>query len=184
MAHIVRGADLQPRPWPNGLGTTRDVAEQAGPEGRPDWLLSIADLERDAPFSHLPGLDRVFTLIEGDTVALVVDGAPPMACRLLLPTHFPGDRPTTSRLTGGPGRAFNVFADRGSRRARVAALNLAAGGSVPTEGAIAVVHAVSGTLAIGPDRIAPGDTWIGAAGATATAADGPATLLLAALDPT
>ena len=179
---IVRAADLRPRPWPNGLGTTRDVAEATGPDGRPDWLLSVADLERDAPFSHLPGLDRVFTLIEGDTIDLAVDDAPPLACRLLLPTHFPGDRPTTSRLTGGPGRAFNVFVDRSTRRTRVASLNLAAGATVLSEGDVAIVYAVEGTLAIGPARLGPGDTWIGRVGAS-VGADGPATLILAAIDP-
>lgn len=179
---VVRAADLVPRPWPNGLGITRDVARADRPDGRFAWLLSIADLERDAPFSHFPDCDRVFTLVAGDPIVLSVGGAE-IRSGLLVPTLFPGDRPTTSRITGAPGRAFNVFVDRRSRRAAVSAANLAAGHAVSVRGEEAAVHCVAGDVAAGEGSvIGPGDTWVGAGGATLRATDRPSVVILVAID--
>lgn len=181
---LVRAGDLVPRPWPNGFGVTRDIAGEGGQDGRIGWLLSLADLERDAPFSHLPNCDRVFTLVEGDPVELTIDGAAPVVSRSLVPTHFPGDRPTACRMTGGPGRAFNAFVDRSIYRARASALNLAAGHGIVAEGAVAAAYCVGGgTVAVDGDTVRPGDTWLGTAGATLQAVREPAVLVLIAVVP-
>jgi len=64
----IAAADCPPQPWPNGGGLTRDLvlAPASAPDGpRFDWRLSLADIDRDGPFSSLPGVDRVFALVEG-----------------------------------------------------------------------------------------------------------------------
>ena len=65
----VRLADCPPQPWRNGGGVTRELL--AWPQAA-DWRLrvSVADIERDGPFSPFPGVDRWFAVIEGDGVEL------------------------------------------------------------------------------------------------------------------
>jgi len=65
---LIAAADCAPAPWLNGGGLTRDLvlAPACTPGGpRFDWRLSLADIDRDGPFSPLPGIDRVFALIDG-----------------------------------------------------------------------------------------------------------------------
>jgi environmental stress-induced protein Ves len=153
MSEIIRASALTPRPWPNGLGVTRDVWERRG------LLISIADLSQTATFSHFPDCDRIFTLIEGDTVELQLDGRAAMACLPFLPQAFPGDVPTTCVMPPGLRRAFNVFAPRTGPGAQVLVLRIAEGHRVKL-GAVLAVHCVSGTLAVGTIWLEDGDTAI------------------------
>ncbi len=150
---LLRASDLQPRPWPNGLGVTRDLASGPG------WLVSIADLAGEAAFSHFAGMDRVFTLIEGPGATLVVGDAA-LPCLPFVPAHFPGDVPTHYRPGGGPARAFNVFTERGRFEARVVLRSIAAShGFRPGEGCVAL-HCLAGTLGVGEEELAAGDTLL------------------------
>ena len=68
--YIVIDPRERPRvPWANGHGVTRECARD--PAGA--WRLSVADLDSDAPFSVLPGLDRLFILLAGE-LTLTVNG--------------------------------------------------------------------------------------------------------------
>ena len=67
MLRIIRNADYPARPWKNGGGTTRDIA--ASPPGASfddfDWRLSLAQVDRDGPFSRFDGVDRTLVLLTG-----------------------------------------------------------------------------------------------------------------------
>ncbi|HEY8612636.1 MAG TPA: HutD family protein [Roseomonas sp.] len=157
---IIRAASLQPRPWPNGLGITRDVAVQDQTETGFGWLISIADLTGEAAFSHFPSIDRVFTLIEGPGATLTLDGRFPLPCHPWVPACFPGDRPTHYRPGGGPARAFNVFTDRDAFEARVSVRSIAASHRVPGAAASVAVFCARGMLEIGGERLEGGDTML------------------------
>ena len=79
---IVRFSDLTPRPWPNGRGITRDVANLRSSDGSYDWLISIAELVEDVEFSHYAGCDRIFTLIGANPVDLHISGLDRKSTRL------------------------------------------------------------------------------------------------------
>ena len=69
-------------PWANGRGVTREIAVARAPDGSSApflWRASMADLDGDGPFSAFPDVDRVLVLLEGEDVALAVDGAAPVA---------------------------------------------------------------------------------------------------------
>lgn len=74
---VTRHRDRSPVRWANGAGTTVElVALEESADltpGLPRWRLSVASLERPAPFSPLPGLHRRFLPVGGDVV-LTVDG--------------------------------------------------------------------------------------------------------------
>lgn len=180
---LVRASALTPSPWPNGRGVTRDVVRHETASGGIDWLVSIADLEEDAAFSHFPGIDRVFTLVAGGPVDLTLGDDPPMRCHLLAPSCFPGDRPTTCTMRGiGPSRALNLFVDRGLRRARAVALTLAAGHEARTGGSTAAVHCASGSVRIGGTVLEPGDTLLRVGAREIRAVAGPASVVLAEIE--
>jgi environmental stress-induced protein Ves len=66
---VVRAADVAAVPWKNGGGVTRDLlADAEGDAWR--WRLSLADIDRDGPFSAYPGVERWFAVVEGAGVTL------------------------------------------------------------------------------------------------------------------
>ncbi len=70
-------SDYQAMPWPNGAGTTHQIAidDALGDSQAPFlWRLSMTDLAGDGPFSEIPDVDRILVLIEGDGVELTIAG--------------------------------------------------------------------------------------------------------------
>jgi environmental stress-induced protein Ves len=57
----------RPVAWLNGGGLTRELARGPVSSAQAEfgWRLSLADIERDGPFSSMPGCDRSFALVEG-----------------------------------------------------------------------------------------------------------------------
>lgn len=105
---------LPPEPWKNGGGVTRTLAADAA--GR--WRVSIADIERDGPYSRFPGYDRVSVVLAGEGVMLQGEGvAVPLRPRE--PAVFGGDALLQSTLVGGPVQVLNLFVLRGGARASV-----------------------------------------------------------------
>lgn len=177
LSQIVRGGSLVAQPWPNGRGLTRDVVRRTAGDGRLDWLVSLADLAEDAPFSHFAGIDRIFTLVAGDQVDLVLDEGAALPCRTLVPAHFPGDRPTRAILRNGPGRALNVFVDRRRRRAAVAILLLAAEHPAWPGRETELLHCVAGRVGACGSALDPGDSLLGSGPEPVRALGGPAVAL-------
>jgi environmental stress-induced protein Ves len=100
--------------WKNGLGTTTELAISPG-DSVSDfaWRLSIAQVERDGPFSDFSGYNRNLVLIEGGGIELQHSGFPPAIDRLdkiLDVASFDGGRVTKGVLLAGPIRDLNVMA--------------------------------------------------------------------------
>ncbi len=159
---LIPGDTLVPAPWRNGLGTSRDIRTTLAPDGALLWQIGIADLEHDAPFSHFPHCDRIFTPIAGDPPPeLAFNGGRFEPCPLLVPKPFPGDIPTTSRIPA-PGRAFNLVWDRRHHTGTVAILHFAPGDPIHAPDApIVALHCLSGRIAAAGYLLTPGDTIIG-----------------------
>jgi environmental stress-induced protein Ves len=179
---IVRASDLKPKPWPNGLGITRDIVAQNRSEAHFDWLISIADLTESAAFSHFLACDRIFTLIEGDGVTLTLDHEYPMPCTPLVPASFPGDHPTHCTMGNTPARAFNVFIDRRSFDGQVAVRTIAGSHAIRSAARTAAIFCIAGMLDVDGDILAAGDTSVGGGAATIRASDGPATAIIVEIE--
>jgi uncharacterized protein len=115
--------EIAPQPWKNGAGITREIAVSpagASPETF-DWRISVAEVERDAPFSPFPGIDRCIVLLRG--AGMLLRGADGDLVHRLdrrhEPFHFSGDLPLDATLLGGPSTDFNVMTRRGRFRAEV-----------------------------------------------------------------
>lgn len=109
----MRARELQPQPWRNGGGTTREIAVAPG-DGHPfpAWRLSLATIATDGPFSTFPGVDRSLLLVSPTVLQLTVDGA---ATRL--GQHdvldFPGEATVHATTGGAASEALNLLTCRG-----------------------------------------------------------------------
>jgi environmental stress-induced protein Ves len=118
-ATLFRHNDFREGRWRNGRGVSWDIASDR-PGDVIDWRLAIARIDSDVPFSHYPGIDRIFTLIEGAGLSLDVAGAGVLPVpEPFVPIYFSGDADCTSTLVNGPCRALNLFLRRGVLGARV-----------------------------------------------------------------
>lgn len=119
---IIRYASLKPARWANGGGVTRQLA--AGPAGADwDWRISIAEVAKAGPFSPLPGIDRIITVIEGELIALTVDGAE-QALEKYRPFRFSGDSDTSASLPTGALMDLNLMTRRGAFKGYAAIIEL------------------------------------------------------------
>ena len=106
---IVRFEDVAPQPWKNGGGVTREMLAWPVVD---DWLmrLSVADIDRDGPFSAFVGFDRWFAVLAGNGVRL---GAPPQTIqRADDALHFDGASAPDCTLIDGPTRDLNLMIRR------------------------------------------------------------------------
>ena len=181
---VIRGSSLQTTPWRNGHGTSRNIVTRLDRDGTLLWQVGIAELTGDAPFSHYPNCERIFTTIAGEPPPeLAFDDGPFEPCELLVPKSFKGEWPTRMRLQV-PGRALNAIADRRHYTVEVRPLRLEAGEPVATPDASEVViHCLSGELSTAGDLIEPGDLLLGPGPATPAAAAKDAIVLLAIIRP-
>lgn len=112
----IRAADYRRMPWKNGGGSTTEVAvfpEGAG-LGEFGWRVSMASVTADGPFSAFPGIDRTLAVLEGEGIALDIEGRETLTLTQdSAPASFPGDAPTLGRLLGGPILDLNVMTRRG-----------------------------------------------------------------------
>lgn len=122
---IIRYASLKAAPWTNGGGVTRQIA--AGPSDATgtnwDWRISIAEVAKAGPFSPMPGIDRIITVIEGDLIALNIDGAE-QALEKYRPFRFSGDSETSASLPTGALKDLNLMTRRGAFKGYAAIIEL------------------------------------------------------------
>ena len=99
--HSVRLDEVFPTPWRNGGGTARELL--AWPH-REDWhvRVSLADIERDGPFSSYPGVARWFAVASGAGVKLRVDGNGHSLKPGSAPFRFDGGARVECDLLAGP----------------------------------------------------------------------------------
>ncbi|WP_244831431.1 HutD family protein [Caballeronia sp. TF1N1] len=129
-------ASFAPQAWRNGGGTTRALAEDT--EG--GWRISLADVERDGPYSRFPGMTRQSLVMTGAGVTLQDDA---VQCHLRrgIAMEYDGGVAWQATLHDGPVVALNVMALRGRYRARIEPLRDAA--FVPLE-CVALVLTMNG----------------------------------------
>lgn len=117
---LLTAADFRRVPWKNGRGTTLELVRRDDAAGKLLWRLSIADVIEPGPFSPLPGIDRIITLIDGEGFDLDFGGSrPPVSLRPFEPLAFSGDWSTSATIVHGPSRDFNVMTERGKICAEV-----------------------------------------------------------------
>lgn len=123
--HHVGLADVTPQPWRNGGGFTRELLAWPQPA---DWQLrvSVAEIDRDGPFSPFPGAERWFAVIEGAGVELAWAGGTTSLRPGDPPWHFAGESAPGCHLLQGPTRDLNLMHRRG---AGVASMRQAVAGS-------------------------------------------------------
>ncbi len=110
--HLIRFADLEPQPWKNGGGVTREIAALRHGQSNEQivWRLSIADVVCDGPFSNFAGLTRILTVIKGHGIRLISANGINSA-GFGVPVEFDGGMAVDSELIDGPIRDLNVMFD-------------------------------------------------------------------------
>ncbi|SHL39401.1 hypothetical protein SAMN05444159_5784 [Bradyrhizobium lablabi] len=147
---IIRAGDCKTTPWKNGGGSTTEIA--IGPTGASleafDWRVSMARVASDGPFSDFIGIDRTLAVVKGNGLVLITGkDAPVMLSSGSDPVSFPGDTPTSARLTAGEITDLNVMTRRGRFRHRLVRIDK----STPCEfgdNDIAVVLSLDGATTI------------------------------------
>jgi environmental stress-induced protein Ves len=110
---ILRSIEYVARPWKNGGGTTRDIV--TSPKGASldtfDWRLSLAQVDRDGPFSRFEKVDRTIVLLSGAMTLHERDRRIELLCNE--PFAFAGERAIEATVGGGSTLDFNVMTRRG-----------------------------------------------------------------------
>lgn len=171
MLRIIRSADYPTRPWKNGGGTTRDIAVSPPGASFDDfaWRLSLAQVDRDGPFSRFDDIDRTLVLLSG-AMTLHEPGR-----RIDLIRHqplmFEGERAIEATLVGGATLDFNVMTRRGRARHVVRCQSFGKQVSVaaPAEKTI-VLFALDSALTVGTEQLHTYDTAVISASQVAVAA--------------
>jgi uncharacterized protein len=135
--------------WKNGRGVSWDIA--TGPSRRGQefgWRLAIAEITEDGPFSLYGPIDRVFTLIEGNGVALVFRDRRLVIDGIHAPHTFACDVSTECHLTSGPCRALNLFTARGEWAADVKIIPVAEIEDIHPAGATCLLFALQGECVV------------------------------------
>ncbi|MFM2288291.1 MAG: hypothetical protein RL684_1434 [Pseudomonadota bacterium] len=108
--------------WKNDGGWTTELARRGSDGDDFRWRVSIAEIERDGPFSAFPGIERDLLLLEGHGIELdLADSAPRRLAQRFAHVRFAGEAAVYCRLLTGPTRDFNVMARRDAVRAEVVA---------------------------------------------------------------
>jgi uncharacterized protein len=106
VATVVRSADVAAQSWGTGAGTTRALL--CADDGA--WRVSLADVDRDGPFSPFPGRHRLLTVVDGPVLVLLVDGVETLV-EPRRPFAFDGGAQVSASVPEGPVRVLNVIAD-------------------------------------------------------------------------
>ncbi len=130
---VLSPADYRRMPWKNGAGRTTELASY--PPGAVldafDWRVSIADVDRDAPFSAFAGVDRIIVLLAGAGMLLGGAGRTTSLLAPYEPHAFSGDDAIECALVDGPVRDFNLMLRRGRATGEVAVVRGGAASIAP-----------------------------------------------------
>jgi environmental stress-induced protein Ves len=162
--HVVQLEQVAPTPWRNGGGLTRELVVFPVRENW-HWRVSVADIEREGPFSLYEGVERWFAVLSGAGVRLRIGDAQHALAATSEPIVFDGAVQAQCELLRGPTRDLNLMVSQGRGSMR----------------------RVSGSSALAVSSGAAVALWTGAHPATATfegvpSAFGPATLAWRHLD--
>jgi len=99
--------------WRNGLGWTREITRSPIDADNWHWRLSIAEVDKDGPFSAFENIDRELILLAGEGMRLIFADGESVT---LNPPHdkhrFAGERALSAELINGPTQDFNVMWQR------------------------------------------------------------------------
>ena len=155
---LIRGRSLREGRWRNGLGVSWDIASDPPDVSDFGWRLAIARIDCDVPFSHYDGVDRIFTLLDGQGLDLDFEGGYTLTVdQRFVPHAYPCDVATFCRLRDGPCRALNLFVRRGVWKAAVEIMSGTE--AVSNDGPI-LVHALGGPLKANGLQLVEGDTLV------------------------
>ena len=118
MHRVLTPADYRLTTWKNGGGRTTEIAAYPSDAGleRFVWRASMADIQRNGPFSAFPGVDRTLVLLQGAGLVLTGVGEPLEVRAHYEPVNFSGDVSLECTLTEGPVRDFNLMIRRTQAR--------------------------------------------------------------------
>ena len=109
-ATLIPGNEYRRERWKNGLGWTREILRVPAGSEDWDWRLSIAEVDKDGPFSAFPGVERELVLLSGEGMRLRFQDGEQIE---LLPPHdrlrFAGERAIDAELISGPTHDFNLM---------------------------------------------------------------------------
>ncbi|MCE9686743.1 HutD family protein [Shewanella sp. AS16] len=125
---IIRFNQCQSTQWKNGGGTTTQliIAPPGAGLDNFDYRVSMARVNSDTPFSQFEAIDRQLLILEGEGLALEIEGKEGAATLLKLgpALAFAGELMIGSKLLAGPVLDFNVMTRRGHYRAKTEYLRL------------------------------------------------------------
>jgi uncharacterized protein len=108
---LIRFSTLQPQRWANNLGETVELF-RADVGGAVGTRLSIATIDRDVPFSPLPGIDRILMALGPEPLVLSIDGARRQIEQFETVT-FTGEQTVNAVEVAAIGRDLNLMMRRG-----------------------------------------------------------------------
>jgi environmental stress-induced protein Ves len=109
---IQRFAEHLKAPWPNGRGTSYEIASQTPGVSGWTWRVAIAPVVEDCDFSHFENVHRQLLIISGGEMILDVGGEI-VICNPGEVAVFAGDIATTAKLVDGPIVDLNLMTVRG-----------------------------------------------------------------------
>jgi uncharacterized protein len=155
---IIRKSDLVEGRWRNGMGVSWDIAADSNgfAAGEFGWRLAIARIDADVPFSLYEGVDRVFTMIEGNGLDLEFEDSRLLSIRhAFVPHFFSCEIPAFCHLHDGVCFALNLFVRRDRWTAAVDILSSNA--EIFHSGPI-ILYGLDGAATADGERFLPGDT--------------------------
>ena len=166
-ARVLKASSYRRMPWKNGGGETVEIAVSP-PEAALsdfDWRVSMATVATDGPFSIFAGIDRTLSILEGDGMALAIDGAEPQVLTTASePLPFPADVAVSATLPGGAITDLNVMTRRGRLRHQVERTQINGRSSVHVATGTWLVLCQHGTLSLEwasePVVLDAGDTFL------------------------
>lgn len=100
-------------PWRNGGGVTRTLAAH-----EKEWRVSVAQVERDSPYSRFDGVTRVSFVLRGHGVTLR-NGASVVRLLPFTAAQYDGGSEWNATLVDGPVTALNVMTAAGRYRTTI-----------------------------------------------------------------
>ena len=121
MVRLLTPDEFRSMPWKNGSGRTTEIAAYPSGAGLDAflWRVSLADVERDGPFSPFPGIERTIVLLDGAGMRLHGGLRDAELTTPFEPHTFSGDAAVDCTLVAGPVRDFNAMFRRGRARGSV-----------------------------------------------------------------
>lgn len=113
--HRIAFHSINPTPWRNGLGMTRELVVFPVREHW-HWRLSVAEISQDAPFSRFENVERWFAVLSGKGVRLAIDGAAQTLTPASPPVMFDGAAQAECQPLEGPTQDFNLMVRQGRGR--------------------------------------------------------------------